>query len=55
MGIGYVGLPLAIRFQKVKSCLSTNKKLKRNIIGFDINKKELKNLKMVQRNRTKRN
>ena len=45
IGIGYVGLPLAIRFQKVKSCLSTNKKLKRNIIGFDINKKRIEELK----------
>ena len=27
LGIGYVGLPLAIHFTKVKSCLSTKKKL----------------------------
>ena len=45
IGIGYVGLPLAIRFTKVKSCFSTNKKFKRNIIGFDINKKRVEELK----------
>jgi UDP-N-acetyl-D-galactosamine dehydrogenase len=34
IGLGYVGLPLAVAFSK-----------KRNVIGFDINKKRIKNLK----------
>ena len=45
LGIGYVGLPLAIHFTKVKSCISTKKKFKRHIIGFDINKKRIEELK----------
>ena len=32
LGLGYVGLPLAIEFAK-----------KRKVIGFDVNKKELMN------------
>ena len=34
IGLGYVGLPLAVAFSK-----------KRNVIGFDINEKRIKNLK----------
>ena len=34
IGLGYVGLPLAIEFSK-----------KRNVIGFDINKKRIEQLK----------
>ncbi len=45
IGIGYVGLPLAVHFSKLKECLITNKKLKRNIIGFDINKIRIEELK----------
>ena len=34
IGLGYVGLPLAVEFSK-----------KFTVIGFDLNEKELKNLK----------
>ena len=44
IGLGYVGLPLAIEFSKVKKCLKTSKKLNRKIIGFDLNKKRIKEL-----------
>ena len=45
VGLGYVGLPLAIEFSKIKKCLRTGKKLKRNIIGFDLNQKRIEELK----------
>ena len=45
IGLGYVGLPLAIEFSKIKTCLRTGKKLKRKIIGFDLNKKRIEELK----------
>ena len=35
IGLGYVGLPLALEFSK-----------KKNVIGFDINKKRIKDLNM---------
>ena len=38
IGLGYVGLPLAINFAKVKKCKRSGKSLKRKIIGFDIYK-----------------
>ncbi len=44
IGLGYVGLPLAIGISKNKICKLSNKKLKRNLIGFDISKKRLKEL-----------
>ena len=44
IGLGYVGLPLAIEFSKIKKCLLTSKVLKRKIIGFDLNKKRVKEL-----------
>ena len=44
IGMGYVGLPLAIEFSKIKKCLRTNKTLDRTIIGFDLNKKRVKEL-----------
>ncbi len=45
IGLGYVGLPLAIEFSKTN--LSINKKLNksRKVIGFDINKKRINELK----------
>ena len=45
IGLGYVGLPLAIEFAKVKKCLRTNNKLNRKIIGFDIDLKRINELK----------
>ncbi len=44
IGLGYVGLPLAIEFAKNKDCLS-KKLFKRKVIGFDINLERLESLK----------
>ena len=45
IGLGYVGLPLAVEFAKSKTCLRTQTHLNNKIIGFDLNKKRLLNLK----------
>ena len=45
LGIGYVGLPLAIEFAKKKICKVTGKALEREVIGFDINSKRIEELK----------
>ncbi len=37
LGLGYVGLPLAIEFEKKKFCYSSQKEISRKVIGFDIN------------------
>ena len=42
--MGYVGLPLAIEFSKTIRCPQTKKLYKRNILGFDINKRRLTEL-----------
>ncbi len=44
VGLGYVGLPLAIEFSKTKKCVATGKDLNREVIGFDLNKKRIKEL-----------
>ena len=44
IGIGYVGLPLAVEIKKVKKCLNTGKEVKRQIIGFDINQDRVNDL-----------
>jgi len=44
IGLGYVGLPLAIEFSKVKKCLLTNNTINRKVIGFDLNKKRVEQL-----------
>ena len=44
IGLGYVGLPLALEFSKKGKCLKTGKYLNRKIIGFDINKKRINDL-----------
>ena len=46
IGLGYVGLPLAIEFSKIKKCIRTNKDLNRKIIGFDLNKKRVEELEL---------
>jgi len=46
IGLGYVGLPLAIEFSKIKKCVRTNKNLNRKIIGFDLNKKRVEELSL---------
>ena len=45
IGLGYVGLPLAIEFAKSKKCLISNQILERNVIGFDINNNRIDELK----------
>ena len=45
LGLGYVGLPLAVAFAKTKKCFLTNKRLERKVFGFDINKKRIEDLK----------
>ena len=47
IGLGYVGLPLAVELAKKQKCSLTGKNLERKIIGFDIDQNRLKELKMV--------
>ncbi len=44
IGLGYVGLPLAVEFAKTKCCYKTKKSLERKIIGFDLNNERLRQL-----------
>ena len=44
IGLGYVGLPLAIGISKNKICKFSNQLLKRSLIGFDISKKRINEL-----------
>ena len=41
IGLGYVGLPLAVQIAKVKKNLVNDNLLDRKIIGFDINQKRI--------------
>ena len=45
IGLGYVGLPLAIQFSRNKKCLITGKKLERKVIGYDISEKRINGLR----------
>ena len=45
IGLGYVGLPLAIEFSKNKNSLISGDNLKRKIIGFDTNENRLQELR----------
>ena len=45
VGLGYVGLPLAIQISKIDICLKTSKKISREIIGFDISNSRINELK----------
>ena len=45
IGLGYVGLPLAVEFAKKQKCNISQRILKRKIIGFDINPQRLAELK----------
>ena len=45
VGMGYVGLPLAIQMSKTKNCLVTGNKRNHTIIGFDTNVERIKELK----------
>ncbi len=44
IGLGYVGLPLAIEFSKTEACLRSKKTLKREIIGFDVDLERIEEL-----------
>ena len=44
IGLGYVGLPLAIEIANQKTCKITGKKLERIVFGYDINKNRVKEL-----------
>jgi len=41
VGLGYVGLPIAMEIDKTLNCYKTGKNLNREIIGFDINKNRI--------------
>lgn len=45
IGLGYVGLPLAIEFSRTKICHRSGKNLFRSVIGFDVDKKRISLLK----------
>ncbi len=45
IGCGYVGLPLAVHFAKTKICKLTGKDINRDVIGFDIDKQRINELK----------
>ena len=45
IGLGYVGLPLAVAFATPGACVRTGTPLKRRVIGFDINRRRLKELR----------
>ena len=38
IGLGYVGLPLAVEFATVRKCVRTSCKLNRKVIAFDVDK-----------------
>ena len=44
IGLGYVGLPLAIEIANKKNCLLTEKKLNRFVYGYDIDKERIDEL-----------
>ena len=44
LGLGYVGLPLALEFEKRKRCNYSGVDLHRKVIGFDIKKSRIKEL-----------
>ena len=47
IGLGYVGLPLAVAFAMPQCCYRTGAALKRRVIGFDINSQRLEELRQV--------
>ena len=47
IGLGYVGLPLAVELAKSQPCQRTGAPLKRRVIGFDVNQKRLSELRAL--------
>ena len=45
IGLGYVGLPLAIEFSKIKVCPNSSQNINRKVIGFDINNERILELR----------
>ena len=45
IGLGYVGLPLAVEFAKEQACVRTGAALRRRVIGFDVNTQRLEELR----------
>jgi len=45
IGLGYVGLPLAVEFAKQQACVRTGADLMRRVIGFEINQERLTELR----------
>ena len=45
IGLGYVGLPLAIQFARTNICKATGKKIKREVLGFDVDTNRINELK----------
>ena len=45
IGLGYVGLPIAIEIERTLICYKTQKPLKRKVFGFDINQQRINELK----------
>ena len=44
IGLGYVGLPLAVEISKRKRCCKTGENVNRKIVGFDINHRRIEEL-----------
>ena len=44
IGLGYVGLPLAVEFAREQACVRTGTALRRRVIGFDVNSQRLNEL-----------
>ena len=44
IGLGYVGLPLAVEFATKRMCLRTKQVMSRLVIGFDIDSKRIEAL-----------
>ena len=45
IGLGYVGLPLAVELAKHQKCVRTGEPLRRRVIGFDVNTLRLEELR----------
>ncbi len=45
IGLGYVGLPLAVEYTKPQACARTGAPLRRHVIGFDINQQWVEELR----------
>ena len=45
IGLGYVGLPLAIAIANQKRCILSKEKIKRRVIGFDLDISRINELK----------